>query len=379
MNRKSFVLQDDLCEDDILETLAAENDEDAILVMQFEDSISETIQSDSELAAYYSNYQEARRRLSERVKVRGFWPINRRSDKGFGKKGKGKGKGKTPFSGPGSLARRIANSFCRICMQKGHWKNECPQRAGGNSSSSNTNPAATVAPTSVVIAEEVPEEIAHFTIVDDQDHQAEHACFGVMTSQRGNLRTGDNRGKIMMDKLQFVERFHLQWKRHDRTKKSSEGRVPIRSELEQQPLTSAPACPDSEQMSLKPLHPSEAAVDTQICDVHFATAGTVGIVDLGASQTVIGDAQVKELIQNLPERVQSQIQRTTCNLTFRFGNQQTLTSRHALLLPLGHAKFRIAIVPGKAPFLLSSSFLKEIKAVIDTDTGVLWSKTLNRN
>ena len=376
LEHEAFVLQDDLCEDDILETLAAENDEDAILVMQFEDSISETIQSDSELAAYYSNYQEARRRLSERVKVRGFWPINRRSDKGFGKKGKGKGK--TPFSGPSSLARRIANSFCRICMQKGHWKNECPQRAGGNSSSSNTNPAATVAPTSVVIAEEVPEEIAHLTIVDDQDHQAEQACFGVMTSQRGNLRTGDNRGKIMMDKLQFAERFHLQWKRHDRTKKSSEGRVPIRSELEQQPLTSAPACPDSEQMSLKPLHPSEAAVDTQICDVHFATAGTVGIVDLGASQTVIGDAQVKELIQNLPERIQSQIQRTTCNLTFRFGNQQTLTSRHALLLPLGHAKFRIAIVPGKTPFLLSSSFLKGIKAVIDTDTGVLWSKTLNR-
>ena len=88
--------------------------------------------------------------------------------------------------------------------------------------------------------------------------------------------------------------------------------------------------------------------------------------------------KLKELIQNLPERIQSQIQRTTCNLTFRFGNQQTLTSRHALLLPLGHAKFRIAIVPGKTPFLLSSSFLKGIKAVIDTDTGVLWSKTLNK-
>ena len=357
--------------------LAAENDEDVILVMQFEDSISETIQSDSELAANYSNYQEARRRLSERVKVRGFWPINRRSDKGFGKKGKGKGKGKTPFSGPGSLARRIANSFCRICMQKGHWKNECPQRAGWNSSSSNTNPAANVAPTSVVIAEEVPEEIAQFTIVDDQDQQTEQACFGVMTHQRGNNRTGDNWGKIMMNMLQFAERFHLQWKRHDRTKKSSEACVPIRSELEQQPLTSVPACPDSEQLPLKPLHPSETAVDTQICDVHFATAGTVGIVDLGASQTVIGDAQVKELIQNLPEKIQNQIQRTTCNLTFRFGNQQTLTSRHALLLPLGHAKFRIAIVPG-TPFLLSSSFLKGIKAVIDTDTGVLWSKSLNK-
>jgi len=56
-------------EDEILETLAAEIDEDAILVMQFEDSIADTIQSDSELSAFYSTYQDARRRLSERVKV----------------------------------------------------------------------------------------------------------------------------------------------------------------------------------------------------------------------------------------------------------------------------------------------------------------------
>ena len=75
-------------EDEILETLAAENDEDAILVMQFEDSIADTIQSDSELSAFYSTYQDARRRLSERVKVRGFWPVSKRFDMGFEKKGK---------------------------------------------------------------------------------------------------------------------------------------------------------------------------------------------------------------------------------------------------------------------------------------------------
>lgn len=125
---EAYVTQDDALEDDVLEALAAENDEDAILVMQFEDSISETIESDSELSAFCSTYQDARRRLSERVKVRGFWPVNRRFDKGSGKKGPGKGKGKSQFAGPGSLAKRIANSFCRICMQKGHWKNECPQK-----------------------------------------------------------------------------------------------------------------------------------------------------------------------------------------------------------------------------------------------------------
>jgi hypothetical protein len=48
------------------------------------------------------------------------------------------------------------------------------------------------------------------------------------------------------------------------------------------------------------------------------------------------------------------------------------------LLPLGRVKFRIAIVPGKTPFLLSSSFLKGFKAVIDTEKGTLWSRTLNK-
>lgn len=41
-------------------------------------------------------------------------------------------------------------------------------------------------------------------------------------------------------------------------------------------------------------------------------------------------------------------------------------------------KFRIAIVPGRTPFLISSTFLKGIGAVIDTDKGTLWSKTLNK-
>ena len=42
--------------------------------------------------------------------------------------------------------------------------------------------------------------------------------------------------------------------------------------------------------------------------------------------------------------------------------------------------FRIAIVNGNTPFLLSSEFLrKTLKAVIDTEEGTIWSKTLNRS
>ena len=84
-----------------------------------------------------------------------------------------------------------------------------------------------------------------------------------------------------------------------------------------------------------------------------------------------------ELLSNLPVKIREQVRKTSCNLIFRFGNHQTLPSKTALLLPLCKTWIRIAIVQGNTPFLLSSSFLKHIKAVIDTEQGTLWSKLLN--
>ena len=103
------------------------------------------------------------------------------------------------------------------------------------------------------------------------------------------------------------------------------------------------------------------------------------MVDLGASQTVIGSQQVPELLSQLPDWVRKQVKRVPCHLIFRFGNHQTSVSRHASLLPLGSQRFQIAVVEGPTPFLISSKFLKGIKAVIDTDLDVMWSKQLNRN
>ena len=351
---ETFFSQEEVLEDEVLETLAAENDEDVILVMQFEDSISETIQNDAELSAYYSTYQEARRRLNERVKVRGFWPVHKRTDKGKSK-GKGKFKAKGMFSGSGTLARRIANSFCRICLQKGHWKNECPQRSC-QSASNASNAASSSAPTSFVVVEEVPSEIAHMAIAEEQDPRD--------INNRGNRGKRVNNG-VKWNKSGFVQKFQALLKHAVRTRMSSEPWKTARKPAEQPKLV---------------VHAStkEQPWPSETCDAHFATTGSIGIVDLGASQTVVGDHQVKEILQSLPEHVQKQVKRTTCNLTFRFGNQQTLCSRHAMLLPLGESFFRIAIVPGKTPFLLSSSFLKGIGAVIDTDQGTMWSKVLKK-
>ena len=114
-------------------------------------------------------------------------------------------------------------------------------------------------------------------------------------------------------------------------------------------------------------------------EINFASSGTIGVVDLGASQTVMGSGQVAELLKGLPDSIRAQVRRTPCHLVFRFGNHQTLTSEQALLLPLKGQWFRIAVVPGQTPFLLSSTFLKQIKAVIDTDVGTMWSKELQKS
>lgn len=78
--------------------------------MQSEDAVSEVVQKDGELCALYRSYQNARKRLSEKVRFRGFWKV-KSSEEGKSKRFKGsKGRG-----GPKqSLASRIASSYCHM-------------------------------------------------------------------------------------------------------------------------------------------------------------------------------------------------------------------------------------------------------------------------
>ena len=144
-------------DDEYVESLAAEHDEDATLIVEFEDAVMDTIANDQELSTFFSSYQNARRRLAEKNRVRGSWPIRKSSEKGKkGGKGESKGKGQ-------SLASRIANSYCRICYKRGHWKDECPNNPKVMSSGSTgvSSSAPSVAPTSFVTASDMPSEIAH--------------------------------------------------------------------------------------------------------------------------------------------------------------------------------------------------------------------------
>ena len=69
--------------------------------------------------------------------------------------------------------------------------------------------------------------------------------------------------------------------------------------------------------------PGNDAQEAMSC---FATHDAWGIVDLGASKTVIGSQHVSELIRSLDSTIRSQLQRCPCNITFRFGNEGTLSS-----------------------------------------------------
>ena len=343
---EAFWVQEEL-DDQTLEVLAAEDDEDAALILQFEDAIGDTIQNDSEMCAFYSAYQEARKRLSEKVRFRGFWSV-KKGEKG--KKGKSKGKGK------GNLASRIANSYCRICLKKGHWKNECPSR---NASGSNLSAASsTTVPTTFVVTDDVPEVLINMAVTDESWMK----------------------GKLNWDNKGVASQKWGKWGNYNKgvtvpRVNSSRLRKILTSERFQNQLRDR--CFPKPDMNTSASVAVDPNASSEIPSL-FATTGTVGVVDLGASQTVIGSEQVPELLSNLPDWVRAKTRRCQCNLTFRFGNHQTLSSRHALVLPLGSQSFRIAVVEGKTPFLISNAFLKGLKAVIDTDQETLYSRQLAR-
>ena len=129
---------EDWNEDNILETMLAEGDEDAVFVSDFESAASEVLQSDDDLAAAFSTYVEARRKLNEKFRARGFWPLG----KGKGRASKGKGKGRMSWGSRKTLQQRILESNCWLCGKKGHWRNECPNK--GQSASSASNAAVTL-------------------------------------------------------------------------------------------------------------------------------------------------------------------------------------------------------------------------------------------
>ena len=86
-------------------------------------------------------------------------------------------------------------------------------------------------------------------------------------------------------------------------------RTALRSELGIRPNRDVlkPKHPSDPRFSMSHMHDAHRhPASSEIAhDIHFASSGTCGIVDLGASQTVIGSQQVAELLQGLPAKIRS--------------------------------------------------------------------------
>ena len=102
-----------------------------------------------------------------------------------------------------------------------------------------------------------------------------------------------------------------------------------------------------------------------------AEVGCPGIIDTGASKSVIGQRKVKKLIASLPASVQSRVQWGKSDTVFRFGNNATLSSVGALYIPFGGCWMRLEVVSGDTPFLLSNAFLKATSADVSSRNSEL--------
>ena len=357
-------------EDDLIDVLVADGDEDACLVAEFETAAQDLLQEDQELAAAFSTYSDARKRLAEKFRHRGFFPTS-----GY----KGKGKSSKSFGGKGktvktwsfgsnqkkSLQQRILNSTCRICGKRGHWKAECPERSeAGGSTRGASNSGGSVSNSSftgTAIIENIPQglpltfmDLQEFgqPIVEDSHKHVELSFYGDTLSNGEKLRLGQTprgfQGSRTESSVQsFIRAFRA---RNERDSCRSETYLPIpRSDILSPPKS-----------GILPNHEALAGVAT---DYSYCSHG---VLDSGATKTVIGSNLVEPLLQSLQPEVKSRVTRCTCDVTFRFGNLSTLEAKHALVIPVGYLNLRVAIVQGNTPFLLSNTLMGALKAVLDS-------------
>ena len=76
LDQPTFVTEVQEDDESVVDALVQEGDEDAILVADFESAALDVLQGDEDLACAYNSYADARRRLNEKVRHRGFWPIS---------------------------------------------------------------------------------------------------------------------------------------------------------------------------------------------------------------------------------------------------------------------------------------------------------------
>ena len=286
------------------------------------------------------------------MKSRGFWPIAKGKSKGKSVKGKFN---KGHSSSRKSLQHRIMNSVCRICLKPGHWKAECPQRSDAAASKPPQAPTTFAQVVSSDAGSALSLEFLELPSADgptlDVTQPHEVCVLSHVHTTEDNPRNRLANSLKAWNKANPSKTFTPS--RIDDHKDQAEWRKRLHDRAQQS------------DASPNPTHMTDA-------QVFFATHGSLGVVDLGATKTVIGSNQVTEFLASLEPTVKDQVKRCKCQIVFRFGNQQTLKSEQAMVIPIDGLLLKIAIVPGSTPFLLSNTLLRALGAIIDTEMHTMF-------
>ena len=229
-----------------------------------------------------------------------------------------------------SLAERIAASNCRRCGQRGHWKWECPQKEG-TKEDVNLSEDTTFSVNDPEILDELPEGLRGSNTIAE--------LFMNMTNQdiQGSVFSPAGIGFNSQVNEEFIETVLVCSLERQNVKGHCLGRA----------LMGAMSRRVDGERKLRSV--SQAI-------------GCPGIIDTGASKTVIGQRKIKALVESMPLEIQKQMNWKKSETMFRFGNNAVLPSVGALYLPFGKRWMRIEVVEGDTPFLLSNSFLRSIDA-----------------
>jgi len=371
-------------EDTFIHTLAENGDEDACFVADFEEQILVACQESSQLAACFTTYQEARFRLKEKARNRGFWPPSANKGRGRGKGYGGKGKGSSAgekgaswstggnmFSRRKTLADRIANSNCRKCGRPGHWKRECPLGLGMVATTpvkkpENENFTGLMIDDFEVYTENVYSAITGDDLVTELPPGAEvlevsevngvmvdHGVCHVEHVNMGDVGFVNQRGPKDADLTTNLVHRLVPCCRSIRC-------INLKTALPT--ANSEPACRES---TFLPGHSDHEAGGT--CIFNVEEADDEAIIDTGASKAVIGKERLSRLLKSLPKGIRSGVMRVPTNgVVFKFGNAGRLASEFAVLLPRSKNDWlRVEVVPGQTPFLISNSVLGSLRGVVD--------------
>eukprot|EP00435_Cladocopium_sp_Y103_P051036 s1582_g15.t1 len=372
----AYFVDDDEVDQEYLDQLASQGDADALNVVSFEQDLEDMFQNVPDLHQALISYQEARTKILERKKSRGFWP----STTGKGKsKSYGKFAAKGKSYGKGNLLMRISRTHCKACGEKGHWKAECP-----NKPVTTTDAANFVAhQTFHVVNSNAESEQVIF-----EGEEFDEARKTTESGLWGKLGIGKIFNKIGMGIMKGVKHVcHA-----IQSLPMACIRVPVRPSSPHVPFADAyslhhliPEVQKFFQQRLKPrTQKPSPEFDCFHNQLHLGAIADEGlaILDTGASRSVIGADLWPGVWKSLPAKVQSHVQEIPSKVGFRFGNNQITYSFKQIRIPIFSGRKRIwiviEVVPKATPFLISIQALKALGAMIDLSNNQCFLQKINR-